>query len=222
MFRGYRRLWPKTSGHDVRYYLAAAVSRSFLSTLDLFFANPGVPLPLSVRAHRQRGCHDWFCGIRYRSRCHADEMALGRAIWPHGISRTHTRVLIVGAGISGQTTAWRLKYRAPDSSHRCRTSLALWSDRSAEAGHVYRGLRGPGNPMLTSRTGRMHRVELIVVAIHNIDGRVPPDLGYCENRPPCGSRTRPRMFLGDLQHRSCPTSAGCAGRRLLAADGRVA
>ncbi len=179
IFGGYRRLWPKTSGHDVQVIIGAAVvSTLILGTLD-YFLRPR-PLPLSVVLTGNVVAMTGFVAIRYRSRLVTGLRWRWRAIWHMEFPEPRPRVLIVGAGDSGQTTAWRLKYRAPDSSHTFDV-VGFVDDDPQKQGMIIEGCRVLGTCADIPELVEMHRVELIVVAIHNIDGpSFRQILGYCE------------------------------------------
>ena len=179
IFGGYRRLWPKTSGHDVQVIVAAVVvSTLILTTLD-FFLRPR-PVPLSVVLTGGVVAMTGFVAIRYRSRMISGLRWRWRAIWHREFPEPQLRVLIVGAGDSGQTTAWRLKYRAPDSSQPF-CVVGFVDDDPSKQGMIIEGCRVLGTCADIPELVAEQNIELIIVAIHNVDGpsfrRI---LGYCE------------------------------------------
>jgi len=54
-----------------------------------------------------------FTAVRYQSRLISGFSWRWKAIWNHQFPQARTRVLIIGAGESGQTLTWRLKHHSP-------------------------------------------------------------------------------------------------------------
>src|SRR5690606_20391404 len=120
-----------------------------------------------------------FVTVRYRSRVISGATWRWRAIWRREFPEQETRVLIIGAGDAGQTTAWRPKHRAPAGSNY--RVVGLIDDDPAKQ-HLYvEGSEVLGTRADIPRIVAAYNVDLIVVAVHNITG---PDfrdvLGYCE------------------------------------------
>ena len=179
IFGGYQRLWRKTSGHDVQVIIeAVVVATLILSTLD-YFLRPR-PLPLSVVFTGNIVAMTGFVAIRYRSRLFSGLAWRWRAVWHMEFPETKPRVLVVGAGDSGQTTAWRLKYRAPDSSQGFDIA-GFVDDDPRKQGMIIENCRVLGTCADIPELVDAYDIELLIVAIHNVDG---PDfrriLGYCE------------------------------------------
>jgi FlaA1/EpsC-like NDP-sugar epimerase len=179
IFGGYQRLWRKTSGHDVQVIVeAVVVSTLILTTLD-FFLRPR-PLPLSVVLTGGIVAMTGFVAIRYRSRLVSGVRWRWRAIWHQEFPEPKLRVLVVGAGDSGQTTAWRLKYRAPDSSQGFDIAGFVDDDPNKQ-GMIIESCRVLGTCADIPDLVDTYRIELIIVAIHNVDGpNFRRILGYCE------------------------------------------
>jgi FlaA1/EpsC-like NDP-sugar epimerase len=180
IFGGYQRLWSKTSGHDVQVIVEAVLVSTFiLSTLD-YFLRPR-PLPLSVVLTGGLVAMTGFVAVRYRSRLASGLRWRWRAIWHLEFPAPQTRVLIVGAGDSGQATAWRLKYRAPELSHGFNV-VGFVDDDPHKQGMIIESCRVLGTCADIPELVKTHEVELIIVAIHNVDGptfrRI---LSYCES-----------------------------------------
>ena len=109
----YRRIWSRTSGHDVNIMLNAVLMATLILTaIDVLVAERH-PLPLSVVWLGNGLALVGFVAVRYRSRLLRGLSWRWKAVWHKQFPQAPTRVLIVGAGESGQTTAWRLKYRSP-------------------------------------------------------------------------------------------------------------
>ncbi len=177
-FGGYSRIWSRTSGHDVRVIVFAVGTATIgLSLANVLFKSR--PLPLSVIWVANLIAVTGLVAIRYRSRLISGLSWRWRAVWYHEFPDQATRVLIVGAGDSGQTTAWRLKYRAPkDQRYQI---IGFVDDDPAKRNLYVEGCRVLGGRTDIPNLVDAHKVELIAVAIHNIDG---PDfrdiLSYCE------------------------------------------
>jgi FlaA1/EpsC-like NDP-sugar epimerase len=179
VFGGYHRIWLRTSGHDVIVVVnAVLVSTATIAAADYFFF-PERPFPMSVALVGNPIAMTGFVAVRYRTRVLSGFSWRWRAIWHRQFPIPETRVLMVGAGDAGQSTAWRLKHRQP-AGHRY--TLAGFVDDDEDK----QGMYVEGCPVLGKRSDIPHltekyKVDLIVVAIHNIAGSEFREvLGYCE------------------------------------------
>ena len=166
---GYNRIWSHTSGHDVTVVIRGVVLASaVLIPLD-FLWRPR-PVPLSVVIVGNTLAMMGFVAVRYRSRLISGASWRWRAVWHQQFPQPPgTRVLIVGAGASGQITAWRMKHRAPDHEHRY--DVVGYVDDDPHKQHRYiEGRQVLGTCADIPALVEKHGVELIVVAIHNISG----------------------------------------------------
>jgi FlaA1/EpsC-like NDP-sugar epimerase len=183
LFGGYRRIWSQTSGHDVQVIVGAVgVATVILFTLDwlVWFAHPR-PMPLSVVLVGNLVAMTGFVAVRYRSRLISGLTWRWRAIWHQEFPEPKTHVLVVGAGDAGQTTAWRLKYRAPADLKKFNI-VGFVDDDSQKQGMIIEGCRVLGTCTDIPRLVEKYRVELIIVAIHNVDGPGFREiLSYCES-----------------------------------------
>ena len=176
----YRRIWSKTSGHDVNIILGAVI----LTTLIVSIANMTIvtshPLPLSVILLSNMLALVGFVAVRYRSRLIRGLSWRWNAVWNHEFPETPTRVLIVGAGEVGQMTAWRLKYHGP--SEYVYRVVGFVDDDLTKQGMYIEGCPVLGSCADIGPLVENHKIELIAIAINNIAG---PDfrkiLAYCEN-----------------------------------------
>lgn len=169
-FGVYRRIWSHTSGHDVTTIVNAFfLATSLLVLADILLGNPR-PLPLSVVLAGNVFSLMGFVAVRYRSRLLSGLSWRWRAIWLAKFPSTPPaqRVLIIGAGESGQAVAWRLRH-----SHNAKQNYEIigFVDDDPKKHHLYL----EGCPVLGSHQdielfAASHRIDLIIVAIHNIEG----------------------------------------------------
>ena len=186
IFGGYNRIWSRTSGHDVTVIIFAVTFSTILvgagelilGEAHAFTGNR--PMPLSVLLVGNLVSMSGFVAVRYRSRLLHGLSWRWRAVWHVEFPEKAVRVLIVGAGDAGQTTAWRFKHRAPNGDHKY--EVVGFVDDDPDKLDMYI----EGAPVLGTRAeipvlAQRHRVELIAVAIHNVDGPGFRDiLTYCE------------------------------------------
>lgn len=179
IFGGYQRLWSRTSGHDAQVIIAAvALSTGILITVDLFFYPR--PFPLSVILVGNLIAMSGYVAVRYRSRLFQGLSWRWQAVWHLQFPLIGMRVLVVGAGDAGQTTAWRLKYRAPNGQKY--NIVGFVDDDVAKQDMYIEGCQVLGSREDIPRLVKEYDVELIVVAIHNIDGPGFREvLSYCES-----------------------------------------
>jgi len=112
IFGGYNRIWARTSGHDVSVIVGAMAQATVLLALIDWLWRPR-PVPLSVVLVGNLVATMGFVAVRYRSRLISGLSWRWQAVWHYQFPKPEMRVLVVGAGDAGQTTAWRLKHRAP-------------------------------------------------------------------------------------------------------------
>lgn len=165
-FGVYRRLWSQTSGHGVAV-IVYGVSTATLVLLPINLLIQPRPLPISTLLVGSLLALVGIVGSRYRSRLVSGLSWRWRAIWNQEFPLTLTRVMIIGAGESGQDLAWRLKHRFPDNNYQ----IVGFIDDDPNKQKMY----VEGCPVLGGRDdlvqlAEKHNVDLIVVAIHNISG----------------------------------------------------
>lgn len=177
LFGAYNRIWSRTSGHDVVVILKAMTAATlFLAIVD--YALRPRPLPLSVGIVAHALATTGFVAVRYRSRLLSGLEWRWRAVWHHDFPLPDTRILIVGAGDAGQTTAWRLKHRSPDRDY---VVVGFVDDDPQKQRMFIEGCRVLGTRHDIPRLAEEHKVDLIIVALHNISGQDFRDiLNYCE------------------------------------------
>jgi FlaA1/EpsC-like NDP-sugar epimerase len=177
---GYNRIWSRTSGHDVTVLLSGVIAASAVLVPVDFFWRPR-PVPLSVVMVGNGLALMGFVAVRYRSRVISGLAWRWRAVWHGEFPGDVRRVLIVGAGDAGQTTAWRLKHRRPNHDRHDYRVVGFVDDDPAKQQMFIEGCQVLGTRADIPRLVRECRVDLIIVAIHNISGADFRDvLSYCE------------------------------------------
>ncbi len=180
LFGVYQRIWESTSGHGMTVILNAVVCSTGISAL-LVVLYETHPLPIRIVLLGNLICFGGFVAVRYRSRLATSFQwrwrAASRGEFPK--QPTRTRVLIIGAGESGQALAWRLMHRFSHVRHQ----VVGFIDDDPEKQNMYvEGCRILGTRKDIERIAETQNVDLIVVAVHNISG---PDfreiLTVCEN-----------------------------------------
>lgn len=178
IFGIYRRIWSQTSGYGVNLIVQAMIPPTVVIVLLNLLLDPR-SIPLSVVLTSMALIAGGLIVVRYRSRLIDAAAWRWKIIWPYPTKeQAGERVLIVGAGRSGQITAWRLK----DGRNGSRVNIVGFVDDDPEK----QGLYVESSPVLGTckqipRIAHINSIDLIVVAIHNIDG---PSfwhiLEYCE------------------------------------------
>ncbi len=174
-FRAYHRVWSQTSGHSV-LSLIGAVMLPLAIIIPLNYSLSPRMFPTSVIVTATLLSLMGIVAVRYRSRIPTDAL-----LTPfRGDTRpTPTRVLIVGAGESGEALAWRLQYRF--RTGQSFQVVGFIDDNRAIEGRYIEDLPVFGQRHMIPTVVKQHQIDLIVVAIHNIDGRDFRDiLAYCE------------------------------------------
>ncbi len=178
LFGGYNRIWARSSGHEVQVIVLAVVAASsLLLAIDLMY-RPRL-MPLSVLGIGNMVAMMGYVAVRYRSRLISGLAWRWRAIWNVEFPQSPVRVLVIGAGDAGQTTAWRMKHRAPEGERY--NVVGFVDDDPTKQGLYVEGCAILGQRGDIPRIVESYKVELIVVAIHNVPG---PDfreiLEYCQ------------------------------------------
>jgi FlaA1/EpsC-like NDP-sugar epimerase len=173
----YHRIWSRTSGHDVVVLVKAALTSGLLLAVVDFALRPR-PIPLSVVLVGHALAFAGFVAVRYRSRLLSGAEWRWRAVWHREFPQPTMRVLIVGAGDAGQVTAWRLKHRAPSCAYRI---IGFVDDDPAKQKMYIEGCQVLGTRDDITRLVETYKVDLIIVAIHNISGTdFRSILAHCE------------------------------------------
>lgn len=165
-FGVYRRIWSRTSGHGMVVILYGVLTALVILAIVNLLLVPR-PMPFSVLGVAQILAFAGFVAVRYRSRLVSGLTWRWNAIWRHEFPKSETRVLVVGAGESGQALAWRLKYRSPGTAFKV---VGFIDDDFDKGGLFVEGAPVLGRREDIPRLAKLHNVELIVLAIHNIAG----------------------------------------------------
>ena len=165
----YQRLWVRTSGHDV-ITIIKGVAASTLILLILDLIERPRPVPLSVLIIAQILTFGAVVVLRYRSRLLGALNWRWRAVLLREFPENRENVLIVGAGESGQTTAWRLQHRFDESSTY--QVIGFVDDDPRKQGLYVEGRPVLGMSESIPEIVSKFNVSLIVVAIHRIEGPV--------------------------------------------------
>jgi FlaA1/EpsC-like NDP-sugar epimerase len=178
-FGVYRRIWERTSGHEVTVIINAVGAATFVIVLIYLLVTEERPLPLSVMLMGNLLALCGFVAVRYRSRLISGVTWRWKAIWHHDFPSDYIHVLIIGAGESGQSLAWRLKYRSPNGK---KYRIIGFIDDDPEKHHMLvEGCEVLGDRAMIEAIAERRKVDLIVVSMHNISGRDFRDiLAHCE------------------------------------------
>lgn len=166
LFGVYRRIWPRTSGHEVSVIIKSVMFATVLIVL-LNLLNTPRPLPVSIPLVGSLLTVLGLTALRYRSRLISGFTWRWRAIWDHEFPQSGIRVLIIGAGEAGQLLSWRLKH----SQSRARYEVVGFVDDDPDKQKMLvEGCPVLGQCHQIGQLVRDHHIELIVVAIHNLTG----------------------------------------------------
>lgn len=178
LFGVYHRIWARTSGHGVTVILNAVGTATALMLGLYLLISSTRPLPISVILMGNLLSLCGFVAVRYRSRLISGFNWRWKAVWLHKFPTEYKRVLIIGAGESGQALAWRLKHRSPRDRYRI---VGFIDDDPTKQNMYVEGCKVLGDRTTIVDIAELHQVDLIVVAIHNISGRDFRDiLSECE------------------------------------------
>jgi FlaA1/EpsC-like NDP-sugar epimerase len=165
-FRAYRRIWQRTSGHDV-FILVQAIGVAAVIVLALSMFAPNRVIPLSIIIVGQLLTLVGVVAVRFRSRLISGFNWRWRAVWRQEFPNQQTKVLIIGAGESGQALAWRMKHRFTDKRYQV---VGFIDDDPKKQNMYVEGCRVLGTRDDILRVAEKHSVDLIVLAVHRISG----------------------------------------------------
>ncbi|MCK6581115.1 MAG: polysaccharide biosynthesis protein [Anaerolineae bacterium] len=167
-FGAYQRIWQRTSGYGVTI-LINAVAVATLIYIACLLIVPDVGRPFQMVLLGNMFSLIGFVAVRYRSRLLRSFGLGGSPRFRRKMLEAPLRVLIVGAGESGQTLAWRLKHRFDQSDTRYEI-IGFIDDDAAKRGLFVEGCRVLGARDDLIRVAEERHADLIVVAIHRIGG----------------------------------------------------
>lgn len=168
VFRTYHRAWHQSSGYSVVSLLKAVFSAMTTVYIMNIIIEPR-PLPISVVLVANALIISGVVAIRYRSRLITGIQWRWRAIlWKEFPQDTSVRVLIIGAGEAGQMLAWRMCHRFRTTEYKV---IGFIDDDPEKLGLYVEDLPVLGNRFTLPDLVKERRIELIVVAINNIDGQ---------------------------------------------------
>lgn len=178
VFRVYQRIWSRTSGHDVAVIINAVVVATLI-VLPVTLLLPQSPLPIQVVLLGNLLALCGFVGLRYRSRLASSLIWRWKAVVRRQFPKVRTRVLIIGAGESGQTLAWRFKHRFSNGNYQI---IGFIDDDPDKQNMYVEGCRVIGTRKDIVQLAESLNIDLIVVAVHKISGRDFREvLNACEN-----------------------------------------
>jgi len=166
LFGVYQRIWRYASaGETLVLVESVASSTALLLIADLLWPG-GRPVPPIVVLFTAMGVYVGFVSLRYRSRVWTElprRWRLGR----RRASAPRQRLLIVGAGEAGQLLARRMLFEPDQGGYDL---VGFVDDDSNKHGLSIHGLKVWGDRNALRELVDRHRVDLVVVAIHNIPG----------------------------------------------------
>jgi len=166
LFGVYQRIWERTSGHGVTV-IVNAVSAATLLLLPVVILREREPFSIADIVVGNLLSLVGFVAVRYRSRLVNGLTWRWRVVWKREFPKVKTRVLIIGAGESGQVLAWRLKHRFAENNY----NVVGFIDDDIEKQNMFvEGSRVIGTRSDITRVAEEFNIDLIVVAIHNITG----------------------------------------------------
>lgn len=166
LFGVYQRIWERTSGHGITV-IVNAVGAATLLLLPVVIFREREPFSVADVLVGNLLTLVGFVGVRYRSRLVSGFTWRWRVVWKREFPKHKTRVLIIGAGESGQVLAWRLKHRFADHDYNV---VGFIDDDPEKLNMFVEGCRVIGTRNDIVRIAEEFKVDLIVVAIHNITG----------------------------------------------------
>lgn len=166
IFGVYRRIWSQTSGHGIVVIVKPVMIATAVIVLANYLIDPR-PMPLSIVIFGGVFGLGGMVVFRYRSRLISGLSWRWRVIWHREFPTSETRVLIIGAGESGQDLAWRLQHRFPDNNYRI---VGFIDDDANKQKMFIEDCPVLGGRHDIQRVAEAHNVDLIVLAVHRISG----------------------------------------------------
>ncbi|MBZ0319426.1 MAG: polysaccharide biosynthesis protein [Anaerolineae bacterium] len=177
----YHRIWSRTGVHGLTNLMGGVVMATMtILAIDMSSLAGDRPLPISVVLVANALSFVGFIGVRYRTRLVTGVQWRWKAVWNQEFpSKNSVKVLIVGAGESGQALATRFRNRAVNSHDYKVVGFA--DDDTAKKGFMIEGYRVLGDCHDIPTIVQSHQIDLIVIAIHKISSNdLNRILSYCE------------------------------------------
>ena len=162
----YQRIWSQTSGDDASYILRATCVVFVVTAIINLMSSPR-PVPVSVLITYHIIALGGFITVRYR------RSLIGAFRWRYRAVRfkefpDYERVLVVGAGNSGQHTVRRLR-KNTDPQYNYKV-VGFLDDNIDKIGMKIENSEILGPTDAVGEIVSEHKVDLIAFAIHNISG----------------------------------------------------
>lgn len=172
IFGIYQRIWERTSGHGITLIIKAVVIAT-VALVPIILLEHEIPLTLPIVLLANLLSLGGFIAVRYRSRLAISLNWRWRAaLWGElPAQEPRTRVLIIGAGESGQTLALRLKHRFNQGNGTHHEVVGFIDDDPEKQNMFVEGCRVVGTRRDIQKLAESLKVDLIVVAVHNIPGQ---------------------------------------------------
>ncbi|MBI5928552.1 MAG: polysaccharide biosynthesis protein [Chloroflexi bacterium] len=169
--RVYPRVWSKTGVHGLTNLMGGVIiATAVILFIDIIAFRHDRPLPLSVVMVANALAFVGFTAIRYRSRLVTGVRWRWNAIWNQEFPiKASERVLLVGAGESGQILAIRFRNREVNS-HDYKV-VGFVDDDPAKQGFMIEGYRVLGACEDIPTIVQNYQIDLVVITIHNISSR---------------------------------------------------
>ncbi len=170
-FGVYRRMWSRSSGHEAIVVVIPMLLATVIIGLVEVLLLHERPLPLSVVLVGNALALACLVAVRYRSRLIVGMGWRWRAVWlgKFPLEEAVTRVLIVGAGQSGQIVALQFKIGPPPGTQPYQI-VGFVDDDPAKQGKILEGYRVLGPCSAIPELAEIYNIDLIAIAIHNISG----------------------------------------------------
>lgn len=163
----YRIIWSRTSGRGIATLIGPVAVSTFTVLLVNTIWRPQ-PLPYSVILIANVLMLGGAVAVRYRSRLLDGLSWRWRAVWKQKFPQHITRVLIIGAGQSGQELAVQLKHRSADKE---KYHIVGFIDDDLHTQKMYvEGCPILGTTDDIAQVVENFSIDLVIMAIHNISG----------------------------------------------------
>jgi len=170
----YHQLWNRTSGQGV-VFLLTAYAATTAATLFVDLVMYPRPMPLSVVLMGNTLALVGMTAFRYRSRLITGLSWRWKAIWEQEFPMNTVRVMIIGAGESGEAVARRMRNRTFGQSMGSLKKenykvVGFIDDDPHKQGYSVEGYRVMGSREDIPHLVKENKVDMLIFAIHNIDG----------------------------------------------------